>query len=389
MKKQSFKIFGTLIGIILAAVFFTKLLHPTWPGWNIDNTVKGIYKEPKDRIQIVFLGNSGVVNGISPVTLYNHYGFCAYNMGIPSQPLLSSYYWLKEIYSMHSKTLKTVVLDVSFAFFPDGTFEQNEKALTYMHFSPVKREAYRELAEKYGIDPKEYLIPLTAYHSRWTQVSENDFSGLGNRDNYFYTRGQNAVLSMALSSDDLASIEVPNYGITPEQERTPDAYKGVFSNPSQKYFSMIRDFCREHQLDLVLIKIPHPSMNDLYHDAVQYLADENGIPFIDFNLPEIQEKIGLDFATDFQNPTHPNIHGAEKISDHIGAFLRDTYTIPDVREDPDYDYLALQAEEYSQLEENARLLICESLEEYMDLINNEPPVLKPWPLSKMDIRIWE
>ncbi len=370
-KTGLFKIFGASAGFICIIVFFTKLLTPTWLDWNTDNTVKGIYKEPENRIQVLFLGNSGVVNGISPITLYTNYGLCAYNLGTPGQPLLASYYWLKEVYRLHSKTLRTVVLDTSFVLTVDESFEDNEKALTHMRLSPVKVEAYRELAEVYGINPADYLFPLTAYHSRWSEISEDDFTGLDNRGNFFYTRGQNAVLSMAMDNLEPSQIEIPNYSITREQERSPKAYSAVLNTASGKYFTAIRDFCAEHDLDLVLIKIPLPNMQDLHHDAVQYLADINGIPFIDFNLSEIQEEIGLDFARDFQNVTHPNIYGAAKISNYIGSFLQETYETEDVRGNRNYDYLAGQAKEFGITEENAKLQLCETLEEYLDLINND------------------
>lgn len=371
MKRYLFRIIGFffIIGIVLFAA--TKLLMPTWFLWNTDNTVKGIYKEPENRIQVLFLGSSSVVNGISPMILYKNNGFCAYNLGTPEQPLLSSYYWLQEIERLHPETLHTVILDTYFLFNKEASFEANEKALTYMRLSPLKKEAFQACAEQYGnINVLNYLFPISAYHSRWAQVNEDDIDGYTGERNYYYSRGQNVSFSMAFKTSNPDEMEIPDYGITRESDYTEEEYQKILDNGSPDYLQKIRDFCNERQLNLVLIGLPHPAYRDLHHDAVQYYCDANSIPFLDFNLTEIQEEIGFNMAYDMMNPTHPNYMGAEKITDYIGSFLEASYHIEDVRNNRDYAYLAEQAEDYAEFEAIAELQRCEKPEDYLSLINN-------------------
>ena len=65
---------------------------------------------------------------------------------------------------------------------------------------------------------------------------------------------------------------------------------------------------------------------------MQQYADENGIPFIDFNLLEKQLKI--DWKKDTRDKgMHLNAYGAKKVSDYMGKYLTEHYSLPDLRSD--------------------------------------------------------
>ncbi len=371
MKKRLLQCIGTILGVGALLLFFTKLLMPTWLEWNIDNTVKGVYQEPRDRVQVVFLGMSGVVNGISPIVLYNDAGICAYNIGSPQQPMLASYYWIREFERLHSGTLKTVVLDMSSVFLKHYSYAFAEKSLAYMQFSPVRIEAIRACDEEFEeFHFWDNIFPLTAYHSRWPQLTRTDFRSITNADNYFYTRGMNVSYDMSADKMAPSSILVPLYQLTKEQDHTPEECIKACDESSLRYFNKIVEFCREKHLDLVLISIPSQE-KDLEHDTMQYLADLNGLPYIDFNLPEIQEEIGLNFAFDYVDRLHPNIRGAEMITSYISSFLKNNYELRDIRGDRNYSYMEQQAEAYAPLAEAGQLHHCEHLEEYLRIISKD------------------
>ena len=372
MRKYLIRFIGIICGIGAILVIFTKLLMPTWFSWNTDNTVKGIYKEPENSIQVLFLGTSSTVTGISPIRLYNKYGYCAYNLATPGQPLLSSYFWLQEVERLHPKSLNTVVLDSYFLFNGDASFESNEKALAYMKLSPIKKKAYEALAEHYGdMGIRNYLFPLFAYHSRWAQVDSDDIDGLTGERNDYSTRGQQVSFNMACKTSDPSAIEVPNYGITSGSDYSEEEYLSLLDGVGTDYLEKIKDFCRDHGLNLVLTGMPHPGYWNLHHDALQYYADKNDIAFIDFNLSEVRDEAGLDLAYDLENPTHMNYWGAEKITDHIGMFLKESCPIEDIRSRSDYAFLARQAEAFSVFETTAQMLRCESLDDFLALIRND------------------
>lgn len=142
-KRKTIKVM--VFGLIFICLFLkiTRIVQPDWFAWNHYDTVHGFYKEPKNTIETVFLGSSVTANGIIPAQLYEEQGICAYNLGMEQQPMLASYYWLKEAYRLHPKTLKTVVLDVSMLRrTPKESFYR--KALDDMRFSKIKYEAIKD-----------------------------------------------------------------------------------------------------------------------------------------------------------------------------------------------------------------------------------------------------
>ena len=370
MKSNILKILAAVSGIAVLLAFSAKLFTPVWYSWNHDNTVKGIYKEPENRIQVLFLGSSKVVNAISPITLYNEYGMCSYNMGTEKQRYLASYYWLREIYTRHSKTLKVVVLDIS-PLFEECDEAFDEKALVHMKFSSNKIEAYRAMEELYdNYSFMDHFFPVAAYHSRWADITGDDFQKFDRNSNQFYTRGQHLDFTTVLYADTLSRIFIPNNDFSEIHDYTAEELESVWDVNNREYLYKIAEFCRDRGLSLVLTGLVRPAIDDLENESINYLSRKLGVPYINTNLPEIQKEIGLDFAYDFvDHGSHVNVFGAEKISRYIGAFLKTSYEIEDIRGQEDYAYLDKMAGEFKKIDAIIALRNCGDLDEYLDLLN--------------------
>ena len=377
MIKKALKIFffcATLLGILM---LLTRLFTPTWTLWNNDNTVKEFYKEPKNSIQAVFLGTSQVASGISPVELYDEYGICAYNLGTERQPLFSSYYWLQEVERLHKESLKVVVLDVSYLVQKEKEHDSlkffNEKALAHMKLSPVKEAAIRELSKRYeDLDYLENIIPLLRYHSRWNVLNRDDFKAFLNKENTLYTRGQHITYDMSSSSVEAKSIQVPHWDYTEEYEKLetdPYAFIKETGEDNRDLIKRIYMFCKNHDLELVLIKLPK-YWPDFRHDIANQLAKELNVPFIDFNDADLAEEISLYFPFDYMETLHPNIRGARKFTRYLGRYLKEHYTLEDVRKNPFYDYIKEQSEQYNNMVEDSKLSAISDLSSYLSSIDN-------------------
>ena len=57
------------------------------------------------------------------------------------------------------------------------------------------------------------------------------------------------------------------------------------------------------------------------------------LPFLDFNLPQLQKAIGYDYTVDnlYRSPTHLNLSGAQKVTAYLGDYLADHCNVADVR----------------------------------------------------------
>ena len=115
-KKQIKCILFLILGITLFCTL-RQLFMPKW--YYPDSTMKeptsriltGIYDEPSETIDIVFLGTSHMIYGAAPMELYEKYGIKSYNLSTPSQPLQIGYYLLKNTLKTQSPEL--IVYDAS------------------------------------------------------------------------------------------------------------------------------------------------------------------------------------------------------------------------------------------------------------------------------------
>lgn len=329
---------ATIIRIVKAILFCGLLLcgigklgsffQPIWLEWSNYDRTNGFYKEPHNTIETVFLGSSVVVNGITPIELYEDYGICAYNLSTESQPVLSSYYWLKEAYRLHPDTLSTVVMDASMLrWTPEVVCYQ--RALDNMAMSGYKVEAVHAYTNEKN-EFFNYLFPLNEYHERWTELVSNDFDAptvCG------FLRGYNPSFQFYIDADDYQNLALPSCYLNEESDMRALDGKGL------NYLREIIRFCKDKDLNLLIIKTPMAGWDDSCHVAVATLAREYGLDFLDFNFEPLISDIGFDIITDTNDSGHMNYNGASKLTRWIGEYLIEHCGNHDVRNDSRYVFL--------------------------------------------------
>ncbi len=311
---------------------------------NTYDTVTGFYNEPKDTIETVFLGSSHVRYGISPMDLYESYGICAYDLSTDTQPILASYFWLEETYRLHSETLDTIVLDMSMIR-RDPDSAAYHKAVDPMKLSYTKLRAVKAYSEDFE-DFLQNIFPLTSYHERWKELTSTDFL------KYEYEpeisiRGYQYNASQWINSvSDFSEISTPLIVDDKNEVNTS------LDDTAIIYFEKMVDFCKEHDLQLVLIKTPTTWTSE-DHNEVQMLADTYGLEFIDFNVDPYYSEVKFNFATDLIIPTtgdnyHANYYGAKEITDFLGQYLIEECGNRDVRGDEKYAFMEDELVDYNQ-----------------------------------------
>ena len=83
------------------------------------------------------------------------------------------------------------------------------------------------------------------------------------------------------------------------------------------YLNKIIDLCKDRGVELLLVKTPSNATAEekRYYNAVEVIAKERGVGFVDYNL--CYDEIGLDLKSDFYDATHLNVWGAEKFSKYF------------------------------------------------------------------------
>lgn len=181
-------------------------------------------------------------------------------------------------------------------------------ALDYMRFSPNKVSAVMAVEETYDFEtsPLEYFMPILKYHDRWKELTAQDFS-YQFQDKDYFLKGHHVGNSIYADTKS-AGIAVEH----PENVAETQDYQ-------TKYLQKIIDYCQKKDVKLVLTKTALPLYGEASHNAVQKLADENGVPFLDYNLSDVWKDADMNYLTDFSDLLHLNINGATKTTRYMGS----------------------------------------------------------------------
>lgn len=298
--QEIIKTFLWILILFFLFIGFNILSQPVWMDWNNYDTVQGFYEETENTIEVAFVGTSCVINSITPMELYENYGICAYNFGTEQQPMMASYYWIKEAYRKHSESLSTIVLDASaLRYVQVPAFYR--KAIEGMELSLVKYNAVKDYSDSFG-DTIANLLPLCVYHDRWKSLNDTDFQKIDYLPNTC-VRGYNFTSARYLDSNE--NLQIPSFFVNSEERQD-------LNLEAINYFEKIVDFCDEKKLNLVLVRLA--SWQSSEHNAVADLAEEYDLHLMDFSFEPLLSEVGYNWAVDTTDAYHANYYGAKKIT---------------------------------------------------------------------------
>ena len=294
--------FFTIILILLIIISEIVLI----PGLNIRKN--GIFKqanyellgEKKDTIDVIFLGDSLIYSSVSPMEIWNNYGYTSFDCTEAAQVMKDSHNYLK--FAIKNQHPKIVIMEAS-VIFRDPT-NQNFKNKAANFF--------------------KQLVPIAKYHDNWKKYADMK----SKREWINYSKGYKYITNIKES-------KIKNYMIYSEEY-----YEIPVQNNS--YLKEIIDLCNKNNIKLVLVSFPSQnSWNYEKHNTTLKVANENNIEFIDLNLTNLN----IDWKTDTKDRgKHLNYLGAKKVSNYIGKYLKDTNLLIDHRDDINYEswYKALK-----------------------------------------------
>lgn len=329
--------------------------------WPSTNTFQGFYQLEKNTVDVLFFGSSHAVSTLNPQVIYDTYGITSYNLGSEQQSLVVSYYWLREALKYQSP--KVVVVDTYMLHkFTDSYVYNNmncsesavRKAMDNMRLSPLKWEAAQDIAR---IDPTQnslsYILTNIRYHSRWTSLIEDDFT-----QESMVAHG--GVKGFTVMGDNDPDLEYIPFRAEDAANVTPD----IMMEPSRTYLEKMVDLCKEKGIQMILVNIPCAESIDRYRSTRDF-AEACGVPYYDFNEAELYNAIGYNAAEDLLS--HPNYHGAEKVSLYLGKLLADEYGV-EPRQDASYE---ASGQLYRHQVENLTLQETDDIHQYLPLLNQD------------------
>lgn len=316
MRKRILAVVGFLALIILALGIAQEVLKAKFIQ---DSTtiIDGFYAEKRNDIDVLFLGSSNCFCTIDPLVLYEEYGIASYDFASSSQSMDISLLYLKE--ALKRQKPKVVALEVN--YLPgqntSGIGEDSMLwGLTNMPLTRDKLQCIYHLLGKVDEEYMSYVFPLLRYHERWKEISMQDYTYMS-QDKTNWSKGYLRTEEVSGSPVDLS--EYKQEGASWLDERAVEC------------LGEMAKICKKEGIELILFKSPRCGWYQYFTIEIEALAEEYGITYLDYNA--LVEEVGLDMAKDFRDIAHLNNQGAAKVSLHVGAYLKEHYSLPDRRKD--------------------------------------------------------
>ena len=319
MTKTKKKIIIFVIAIILVIITLfalQRLFMPKYMSDIYEGAMVEEYYDDSSNHNVIFVGDCEIYENISPVTLWEKYGITSYMRGSAQQLIWQSYYLLEETLTYEKPDV--VVFNVlSMKYGEPQNEAYNRMTLDGMKMSKSKINSINASMME-DEDFLSYIFPILRYHSRWSELTKDDFK-------YYFEKDKVTHSGYLMRADIVPATTLPTPPVLSDYE---------FSDNSYKYLDKIVDICKENDIELILIKAPslYPHWYEEWDVAMEEYAKEKGVAY--YNFLDNVEEIGLDFNVDtYDSGLHLNVYGAEKLADYFGKILVENFEFTDYSND--------------------------------------------------------
>jgi hypothetical protein len=281
------------------------------------------YALRENSIDVVFVGASSFYMGLIPLQMWQEYGFTAFLRTAAEQPSVVSYYKLEETLEYQRPSL--VVLDVS-TLYRDPDLQKLDarirQAVEPMRYSLQKYRIIQYLIDQGAAQTwASFVFPVLRYHARWSELTKADYA--------------HPVITPA-SYRGFPDFYFSNEEINPEDFLLHNGDPKMYSEDSLYFYQKMIELCQQNDIDVLFVAMPREDWSLSKHKGIQQLADQYNLDYLDYNLPEYSQAAGISVTTDLYDLLHLNYRGAQKITAHLGAYIRQNYHLPDHKGDPTY-----------------------------------------------------
>ncbi|MBQ9131020.1 MAG: SGNH/GDSL hydrolase family protein [Clostridia bacterium] len=294
------------LATLLLLGFLQALVTPKYMTSSREGALVGEYYRETTSHDVLFVGDCEVYEGFTPATLWEEYGIPSYIRGSAQQLAWQSYYLLEE--TLQYEAPKVVVFNVlSLKYGQPQSEAYNRMTLDGMRWSFSKARAIlASMTEEESA--ASYLFPLLRFHSRWKEISAEDWQYLLRRDTVSHN-GYLMQTEIRPKTSDREGLALQDY---------------TLPATSMEYLDRMRTLCEEHGIQLILIKSPTNNWKYYWYDEwdeqIRAYATEKGLPY--YNFIGMDGEIGLDWSTDtYDGGVHLNVYGAEKLTSYFGEIL--------------------------------------------------------------------
>lgn len=351
-------VIASVILFVCAFVFLQALVMPKYTFSNLPEgaLIAEYYDEENDH-DILFVGDCEVYENYSPIVLWEEYGVTSYIRGSAQQLIWQSYYLLEEM--LETEKPSAVVYNVqSMRYNEPQSAEYNRLTIDGMKLSSSKIGAIKASMTE-DEELITYLLPILRYHSRWSELTADDFKYLAKDTEKISHNG-------LIMRTDIKPAGRIRY------ESVPDSF--TLGENAMSYLQKMADLCEEKGVELILVKAPTlPYWFPQWDEQVVDFAIENDVTYLNFVdiygldfsgksgyieyvsdsdatviirgetvsasdllscTDLVSESDILDFNVDtYDQGSHLNLWGAEKLTRVFGRIVTEIVEFPDHSED--------------------------------------------------------
>ena len=355
--KNYIKAFIFIIILIIIICLLNRVFSPVGSnegGWYVAGAMRDMYKQDKNTIDVLYVGDSNVYTGVSPLEIYNNIGVTGFSASTPQQDVIGSYYVIKEF--LKKQKPKVIMLETGefFALRKNFTELGMRSEIDYMNSGFDKLGILNDEYLNFSFSEKiNYLFPIIRFHDRYQRLTEFDIRKLilkseTSYKGYLYdiktrkyeNKGKNIYLKYKEYQNSYKEINIENTDLHIE-----DYVK--------EKIDKLKLLCKQNNCELVLMTMPTTDERAIEkYEIFKEFAKEKEIKYVNFNF-EVDEPIN--WETDTQDKgNHLNIKGAEKVGNYISKYLSENFEFENKKEKKEYKKWndALQAYNERKKEDN-------------------------------------
>ena len=337
--KNFIKAFIFITVFIIIVCFLNRVFSPVGSregGWYVAGAMRDMYKQEKNTIDVLYVGNSNVYTGVSPLEIYERIGVTGYSASTPQQDIIGSYYITKDFFKIQNP--KIVMLEAGELFTIREHFTElgMRSEIDYKKSGFDKLDILNDECMNFSIYEKaSYLFPMVRYHSRYDRLTEFDIRKFVQTAEMSY-KGYLYDIKTEKYKYKLKN-NYQEYKKYIEEHNKSDIENSDLKIPEyvNEKIDLLIQLCKENNSELVLMTMPVTDDREIEkHEIIQNYAKEKGLKYVDFNM-ETEEPIN--WETDTQDKgEHLNIKGAEKVGKYISKYLSENFDLENKKEKPEY-----------------------------------------------------
>lgn len=296
---------ASILVIVLVLGAFTALVTPKRHGYG--STWGHYLAEEPDSIDVLFVGSSLTYCNVIPALFWEKTGLTAYDVTGPALTAPGEYYFLRE--ALKTQSPSVVFIEITAALYQRYT-GHTDTMLGYIPWGENRLLAVLNEAEPEKIGG--LLFPMLTYHSRWSELEEDDWK--------VFRHGYEPDLLAGYTYLGVAR-SIPEYTV-----RTDELDREVMAR-NMEYLHRIAGICLEEGIIPVFYESPAAAvMPQEEMDKVRAdLAAIDGAVVVNFN--DFRDEIGAALDYDYYDALHYNTAGAEKFSRYLGEWFMENLTV--------------------------------------------------------------